>query len=159
MRFNNGLERKRLEERWEKLRIEYTKAGMDEESIQLMYEFDFEVYKKERTFCNHNQYFPDTIIEGDNLSEEQSSILDKFMDKLSVCIPENTDESRYGWLEEVENKELYFFLKGLPEESLEILTMIMEGTPKKEIAMKIGISAPSLSGRINVLRKRIKEHL
>ena len=36
MRFNYGLEKKRFEENWERLRKEYREAGMDEESIRKM---------------------------------------------------------------------------------------------------------------------------
>lgn len=37
MKFNNGSERVRLENRWKKLRIQYREAGMSEEAIQEMY--------------------------------------------------------------------------------------------------------------------------
>ena len=40
MKFNNGSERVRLENRWKKLRIQYREAGMSEEAIQEMYNFD-----------------------------------------------------------------------------------------------------------------------
>ena len=42
MKFNNGSERVRLENRWKKLRIQYREAGMSEDAIQAMYQFDLE---------------------------------------------------------------------------------------------------------------------
>ena len=33
MAFNNGLERRKFEEEWKKLRMEYAAAGMDEAAI------------------------------------------------------------------------------------------------------------------------------
>ena len=38
MKFNNGSERVRLENRWKKLRIQYREAGMSEDAIQAMYQ-------------------------------------------------------------------------------------------------------------------------
>ena len=42
MGFNNGFEHVRLENKWKKLRIQYREAGMSEEAIQEMYNFDSE---------------------------------------------------------------------------------------------------------------------
>ena len=40
MSFNNGRERRKFEKAWEILRKEYQEAGMDEESIEKMYQYD-----------------------------------------------------------------------------------------------------------------------
>ena len=53
MKFNNGSERVRLENRWKKLRIQYREAGMSEDAIQAMYQFDLDVLNAERK--NHLQ--------------------------------------------------------------------------------------------------------
>jgi hypothetical protein len=53
----------------------------------------------------------------------------------------------------------YLIFFGLPMESLELLTMFMDGITKKEIAMGMGISASALSQRLSVLKKGIKECL
>lgn len=42
MSFNKGYELKKFEAHWEKLRIEYAAAGMMEDAIQKMY--DYEAY-------------------------------------------------------------------------------------------------------------------
>ena len=44
MEFNYGLERKRFEREWHKLRQQYRKAGMDENAINEMYAFDLEIF-------------------------------------------------------------------------------------------------------------------
>ena len=40
MSFNKGYELKKFEAHWEKLRIEYAAAGMTEDVIQKMYDYD-----------------------------------------------------------------------------------------------------------------------
>ena len=39
MSFNNGLERKKFENTWKKLRMEYAAAGMSKADIEEMYQF------------------------------------------------------------------------------------------------------------------------
>ena len=39
MSFNNGNERRKLNAKWEHLRVQYREAGMSEDAIQAMYEF------------------------------------------------------------------------------------------------------------------------
>ena len=46
MSFNNGNERRKLNAKWEQLRVQYREAGMSEEAIQAMYEFDLGVHEK-----------------------------------------------------------------------------------------------------------------
>ena len=50
MSFNKGYELKKFEAHWEKLRIEYAVAGMTEEAIQKMYDYDRQQFNSERTF-------------------------------------------------------------------------------------------------------------
>ena len=52
MSFNNGNERRKLNAKWEQLRVQYREAGMSEEAIQAMYEFDLichELYRGQYT--------------------------------------------------------------------------------------------------------------
>ena len=53
MGFNNGFEHVRLENKWKKLRIQYREAGMSEEAIQEMYNFDVQVVNSEQRYYRH----------------------------------------------------------------------------------------------------------
>ena len=50
MSFNNGNERRKLNAKWEHLRVQYREAGMSEDAIQAMYEFDLGVLNSERAY-------------------------------------------------------------------------------------------------------------
>ena len=54
MGFNNGFEHVRLENKWKKLRIQYREAGMSEEAIQEMYNFDVQVVNSEQRYYRHS---------------------------------------------------------------------------------------------------------
>ena len=157
MRFNYGLEKKKFDERWKKLRAEYIQAGWDEESIQLMYEFDYEEFKRERMFCKHNLHLEKIAVDEEEVKEGRQAQLFKNMDGFLIEIPDNTDESRYGWLEEIEDKELYEILTSLPAESLELITQLaMDELRQVDIAVQSGVSRAAIAKKINRLRKKLK---
>ena len=72
MSFNKGYELKKFEAHWEKLRIEYAVAGMTEEAIQKMYDYDRQQFNSKRTFVERTQEFTAPAYEG---SEEEASPL------------------------------------------------------------------------------------
>ena len=55
MAFNKGYELKKFEAHWEKLRIEYAAAGMAEDAIQKMYDYDRQQFNSERTCIERTQ--------------------------------------------------------------------------------------------------------
>ena len=55
MGFNNGLERKKFEARWSRLRVEYAANGMEESMITQMYEFDLREFNSNRRYAEHTQ--------------------------------------------------------------------------------------------------------
>lgn len=58
MGFNNGFEHVRLENKWKNLRIQYREAGMSEEAIQEMYNFDVQVVNSEQRYYRHSKTSP-----------------------------------------------------------------------------------------------------
>ena len=56
MAFNKGYELKMFEARWAKLHTEYTAAGMSEDAIQQMYDYDRQMFNAERTHSDHPEH-------------------------------------------------------------------------------------------------------
>ena len=86
MRFNYASEKKKFTKEWDMLRKEYKAAGMCEQDIQAMYEFDLNVFRNNRNECNHTQpligsLYDDEIRQDDSVS----TFLKKFDIELSVC--------------------------------------------------------------------------
>lgn len=84
MAWNNGLERKKFEAEQAKLAAEYRAAGMSEEQIQQMYEFDLSVFNSNRRFAEHTQQFPESPFEDGD--EGQSPLYERFPEALTVSI-------------------------------------------------------------------------
>ena len=91
MGWNDGIERKKFEARMKKQAEEYHAAGMTEEQIQAMYEFDLAQYKSDRRFYSHTQPLEVHEFEDDDEGDESdNSLLKKFPEALTA-----TDEDKY----------------------------------------------------------------
>lgn len=143
MRWNNGKNRKLFEEVQSRLKKEYLSAGMTEEQIQAMYEFDLALYKSDRIFYLHT------------VSVELNE--DYIKNTLQMC---NSYEysyngsERYGWIEELES--LYYAVIGLSAREKEILTLyVFEGYTQKEIAAKLDCSCATICNQLKKIKNKL----
>ncbi len=154
MAFYYAKEKRKFDREWEKLRSEYTTAGMSQEDIDKLYAFDWDWFCSRRRFLNHTQRLPAENIEGDD-SAEQSSLIQKF-DSFSVSLDETLMGGRYGWVEEIEDAQLLNKLRRLSRADLELLTLLMEGYKQPQIAQLQGCSQSNISQKITRIEKLLK---
>lgn len=155
MAFYYAKEKREFDREWEKLRSEYTTAGMLGEDIEKLYAFDLEWFCSRRRFLSHTQSLPAENIEGDE-SVEQSSLIRKFS-SFSVSLDETLMGGRYGWVEEVEDTHLVNKLRQLSLEDLELLTLIaIDGYAQAEIARIRGCSKNAISKKIIRIKNNLK---
>jgi DNA-directed RNA polymerase specialized sigma subunit len=159
MRFNNGLERKRFENNWEKLRIEYRQAGMDEEAIEAMYEFDLEQYKEQRSFCRYNQFVEVNDDPGETPEDDGMLLMMKrFASKMSTADGELDKYGKYSWIELIKDIELHDMIADFEPKDIEILTLkAFWGYSQTEIALKIGINQQAVSKRMCGMKEKLKK--
>ncbi len=81
---NNGYERKQFDEEQEKQAEEYRKAGMSEEAIAAMHEFDEEAFHSRRAWEEHKQDIATTKSNGEDTEYEQS-IVQRFFDRFTTA--------------------------------------------------------------------------
>ena len=158
MSWNNGLEKKKFEKKQAKQRIEYAKAGITEEQIQAMYEFDLRQFKAERTERTHTQRL-DIEDEDDDENIEPNPLYDKFLELLSVRI-EEINGDRYDWIENIEDEKMAKAVKSLSESDLGILTeSLIGGLRQNEIAAKHGISNVMICNKIKRIKIFLRNYL
>ena len=160
MGFNYGLEKKKFDAEWEKLRREYRAAGMDEAAIQEMYEYDWQGFNAERAYRNHTQSMPDQRFDddGDAAGDDNSAMLVKFIDRFSVMPRETDEDRRYGWLDEIDSPELSAALHRLSLEDIELLTLYaFDGYGVTEIAVMQGVSHPTISKKLKRIKNILKK--
>lgn len=160
MGFNYGLEKKKFDAEWEKLRREYRAAGMDEAAIQEMYEYDWQGFNAERAYRNHTQSMPDQRFDddGDAAGDDNSAMLVKFIDRFSVMPRETDEDRRYGWLDEIDSPELSAALHRLSPEDIGLLTLYaFDGYGVTEIAVMQGVSHPTISKKLKRIKNILKK--
>ena len=156
MSFNKGYELKKFEAHWEKLRIEYAAAGMTEEAIQKMYDYDRLQFNSERTFIERMQEFTAPAYESSE--EEASPLMLRYQDAITVTDTYHETKSRFAWIGEIENERLLSALENLSEDDLKLLTFYAyEGYTVTEISKVLGVSQPTISIKIKRITNFLKK--
>ena len=114
-------EKKKFDSRWKRLEVEYCDAGMSEEQIAAMKEYDWAWFCSQRVFQNHTQPIP--CEQYDEVCG-QSQLFRKFASLSYQWDVDKIDQTRYGWLASVENEQLLLRLKKLSKKDLELLTLL-----------------------------------
>ncbi len=156
MSFNKGYELKKFEAHWEKLRIEYAAAGMTEEAIQKMYDYDRLQFNSERIFIERTQEFTAPAYESSE--EEASPLMLRYQDAITVTDTYHETKSRFAWIGEIENERLLSALENLSEDDLKLLTFYAyEGYTVTEISKVLGVSQPTISIKIKRITNFLKK--
>ena len=155
MGFNYGLEKKNFDSQWAMTRKQYEDAGMSNEAIQAMYDFDWSVFNANRSYQNHTQEMAAPSFEQSE--ESYSPLMNKYQEAVSVTDTYHETKSRFAWIGEIENEQLLTALETLKTEDLEIITMYAyEGYDITEISKVYGVSRPTISIKIQRITKFLK---
>ena len=155
MSFNKGLELKKFEAHWEKLRIEYVAAGMTEDAIQKMYDYDRQQFNAERAHLERTQELSTDTFECSE--DENSPLMKRYREVTTVTDTYHETKSGFAWIGEIENERLLSALENLSELDLKILTLyVYAGYTESEIAGELGGSKVAIHKRIEKITKLLK---
>lgn len=156
MSFNKSYELKKFEAHWEKLRIEYAAAGMTEDTIQKMYDYDRQQFNSERTFIERTQEFTAPAYESSE--EEASPLMLRYQEAVTTTDTYHETKSKFAWIGEIENERLLSALENLSEDDLKLLTFYAyEGYTVTEISKVLGVSQPTVSIKIKRITNFLKK--
>lgn len=156
MGFNYSREKFIFDKEWEKLREQYKKAGMSDEAVQELYDFDWSWFRMRRNYENRVQAMPEEEIEEQN-AETRSNLFQRFT-SLSTSFDEVEFSGRYAWLDTISDDALFEKLKYLSDDELELLTLLaIEGYTQREIARKMRCSQNAISKRLIKIKRILKE--
>ena len=154
MEFNNGNERRKLNAKWESLRVQYRKAGMSEEAIQAMYEFDLSVLNSERA------YVTNTVVVGDSDNDDDAKKAADFKQyEAAITVTDTYHETntRFAWVGEIKNEQLHSALEKLSEDDLMLVSLyVYEGFDTVEISKVFGTTKQNISKKISRITNFIK---
>ena len=155
MSFNKGYELKKFEAHWEKLRIEYAAAGMTEDAIQKMYDYDRQQFNSERTFVERTQEFTAPAYESSE--EEASPLMLRYQEAITTKDTYHETKSKFAWIGEIENERLLSALENLSDSDLELITLYAyEGYDTIEISKAFGTTKQNISKKIQRIANFIK---
>ena len=147
MSFNKGYELKKFEAHWEKLRIEYAAAGMTEDAIQKMYDYDRQQFNAERAHLERTQELSTDTFECSE--DENSPLMKRYREVTTVTDTYHETKSNFAWIGEIENERLLSALENLSEDDLKLLTLyVYEGYNESEISKVFNVSQPAIHKRI-----------
>ena len=157
MGINRGLERKRFDEAQRRLRKQYIEAGMTDEQIQAIYEFDLKQFNRELAYRRYNQSI--SCLEESDLEEEsQNPLLRKYADRLSVR-QEPSELEKLWWLDEIEDEHLLSRLLQLSTEELDLIDKLaFREYSQKKISDESGKSPAAVCLKLKTIRKKLKNH-
>lgn len=157
MKYNVARERIKFFAEQEKLAKQYRTAGMTEDQIKLLFDYDYEMFKKERVFREHNNFVDMSTFDGGQVAEENYSNIEKYMEKFTVELENIKLSGRFGWIEEIEHQKLYATLKKLSKKDVKLVTMyIFEGYTLADIAKIWGVSPQAVGKRMRRVKKFLK---
>ena len=158
MKWNNGYERRMFEIKQKKQAEEYRKAGMTEEQIKAMYEFDLEQFNSDRKYYRRTQPFTSSDFEEGEEDDSESTLLEKFEEQITVSPDDATCHSRYWWIEEIENSKVALQLKKLSYDDIELLTKrVIDGFTQAELAKVYNISQKNISKKLARIKKFLSQ--
>lgn len=151
MGFNYAKEKEKFDREWDKLRKEYSQAGMSEESIQEMYNFDLDTFRSQRTYSNRTQRMPDTLCSSSD-ENERSRLFRKF-DGLTTS-PDERGITQ-NWIDLIEDPRLIKGLKRLSQDDIELLVqLVLLEYSQRELAKILGCNKTTLARRFEYIKKR-----
>lgn len=158
MGINFAYERKKFSEAQQKLRKEYEAAGMTQAQILAMYEYDLHQFNRDIAFYRHTQPLVDES-ENDFEEEGRNTLLRKNAEALTI-IQKPAENTKFWWLDEIEDAELLSGLLSLTEDDLELVDqLVFHELTQTEVAAMWKKTQASISQRIKTLRKKLKSSL
>ena len=151
MNYNSGNARRNFYAKWDKIREKYRAAGMNEDAIQKMYEYDLAVFNDDRA---HHRY--DVEIPSADDSENRNNYAD-FVRATTVTDTYHETKTCFAWVGEVQNERLQAGLEMLSVDDLKLLTLYAyEGYTVTEISKVLGVSQPTISIKIKRITNFLK---
>ncbi len=154
MEFNNGNERRKLNKKWERLRVQYQQAGMSEDAIQAMYDFDLGVLNSERSYVANTLAIVD---DGDDNTGRKSSDFKQY--EKAITVTDTYHETRTVCMGRRNQRQAFARrVEKLSDEELRLITLYFRDEYSTvELSKVYGIAQQNISKRILKITKFLKK--
>ena len=150
MGFNYAKEKEKFDRTWAMLWQQYEAAGMSQDAIKELYDFDWNWFKSRRRYFNWLADLPESMSVED-LPQEGAEMT---QGDSPAHYGAGTATERYWWIEEIEDSELLQKLMLLCADDIEVLTcLVFEECTQEEAARRLGRKQQAVSRQILKIRK------
>ena len=153
MKYNHSAMRQRFKKEQKSLAKKYRAAGMSEDSIREMYEFDLAVFRSNRNDLAHKAEIEEMTSYDRITGESHYMDMDEFPAVDAMPITSHRDKR---WIEEISNIDLYNTIKSFSDNYIEIISMKMDGFTDAKIAAALGCERSTITHKILLIKNKLK---
>ena len=159
MSYFYAIERKKFEVKFDQFRHEAINAGMSEESIQAMYEFDLYQFNRDRPYIGRQLSLSDGAFgDEEEAEDDRSPLFKKYLEILSISMEKQCFVSSDAWMENLEDARLTNIRNVLSPEDIDFISHIAQDEiSPAELSRKLGISRAAVSKRLKRIREKINK--
>lgn len=141
----------------EKKKAYYLSLGMDEENVKNICSFDRRIFYKELFYRNKVLVFTE-LTKTDFYDIGYIDYLEYILAEQLSKEDDISDNSRFSWIEDIQDTRLLSKLNDLHPEEIELLTMIhVEGYQEKELVEKLGESYSTIKRKYAKIKNKMKK--
>ena len=156
MRYSHSAMRQRFMKEQRRLAIQYRAAGMSEDAIRAMYEFDLAVFRSNRNNIAHKAEIEEMT------SYDHATGESHYMDMDEFSAQESATDIRFAidtWMDELEIPELYKTIVSMKPDYIEIITLMMKGFFQCDIAKKMHVDNAVICRKVKRINNILKIYL
>lgn len=158
MAWNNSYETKKFTEEQVRLAAEYRAAGMTEQQILAMHEYDLDWFNSEHAFRRRTSFLQAFDLDCGLLSEADKAIILENLSVFTSDIGPKDAFSTYWWIDEISNSQLVSKIKQLSNSDLYLLNaFVYECLSQEEMTAHIGINQSGISKRLKKIKNFLSE--
>ena len=161
MSYNHNYELQLLDREYEKNRANWLSLGMSGADIEEMYRFDRAVINRDRSFYAHTSPIDGFAADdGELFGDDQSPLVHKHMERMSVSIQDEDVLGRFGWMTGMLNERLAVLMDRLSDKDRELLTALFaDQLSQTEVAAQWGVSNAAISKRYKRVLRFLRDSL
>lgn len=152
MKYNHSSMRQRFIKEQKKLAKQYRAAGMSEEAIQEMYEFDLAVFRSNRNDLAHKAEIEEMTAFDRVTGESHYMDMDEFPADSIKAVYSSDD-----WINDIVNPQMHKALSQMSDDYLHIITLLMKGYQQNDIARIKGVGFRAINNKVARIKKIIKK--
>lgn len=154
MKYNYSAMKQRFDKEQKQLAAQYRAAGMSEEAINEMYQFDLKEFRLQRNDIIHKAELEEMTSYDRVTGDSHYMGMDEF-----PAVSMKQECSSDNWLDDIVNPQMHKAFTRMPDDYLQIITLLMKGYQQNDIARMKGVGFRAINNKISRIKKIIKSFI